>query len=202
MQIIGIAGGTASGKTTLARRVAAALGPRAVLLAHDRYYRTLPDAYRGREVDYNFDHPDALDNQLLAANLDALVAGASTRVPDYDFAVCRQHPESTWETLSGAGVEVVLVEGILVLAVESLRVRFHRSFFVHTPADIRLARRLRRDIVERGDTVEGVLDQYLATVRPMHEVFVEPSREHAEHVLDGTADLERSVADVVRRLRR
>lgn len=201
MQIIGIAGGTASGKSTLARRVVRALGPRTLLIAHDSYYRTLPESFRGREVDYNFDHPDALDTDLLVEHLDALKAGETVQIPDYDFGICRRAPEERWTPLVPDGIERVIVEGILVLAVPELRARFHRAFFVHTPADVRLARRLRRDIVERGDTVEGVLDQYLATVRPMHEAFVERSREHAERVLDGTGDLERTVADLLGVLR-
>ncbi len=201
MRIIGIGGGTASGKTTLASRAVAALGPRALLIAHDRYYRTLPDAYRGREVDYNFDHPDALDNARLAADLDALLAGEPVLVPDYDFARCCRRPKSCWTRLDPRGVDRIVVEGILVLAIPELRERFHQTFFVHTPADVRLARRLRRDIRERGDTVDGVLDQYLATVRPMHHRFVEPSRVHAQHILDGSADLERTVAELLHHLR-
>lgn len=200
MRVIGIAGGTASGKTTLASRVHAMLGERALLIPHDRYYRTLPEEYRGREVDYNFDHPDALDNDRLVADIDALVSGHTTRIPDYDFGICRRAPEERWSTLDPSGVDTLLVEGILVLAVPELRERFDRRFFVHTAADVRLARRLQRDIVERGDTVQGVLDQYLATVRPMHDAFVEPSRAYAELVLDGEGDLERTVAQMVRAL--
>lgn len=201
MQIIGIAGGTASGKTTLSRRAVQGLGPRTRLIAHDCYYRSLPESYRGREVDYNFDHPDALETDLLCRDLDALLAGQTIHIPAYDFGVSQRGSEDRWTALDPTGVDRVIVEGILVLAVPELRARFDRSFFVHTPADVRLARRLRRDIVERGDTVEGVLDQYLATVRPMHEQFVEPSREHAEQILDGAGDLERSVAELLGLLR-
>jgi uridine kinase len=201
MLLVGIAGGTASGKSTIARQLADALGPRGLLIAHDRYYRTLPDAFRGRELDYNFDHPDALDNPRLVDDLSSLAAGRPVRVPDYDFTCCTRHDPSTWETLDPAGIEVVVVEGILVLAVQALRERFDRRFFVDTPADIRLARRLTRDIAERGDTVQGVIDQYLATVRPMHEAFVEPSRAHAEVVLDGTVDPAHSVDRLLTALR-
>lgn len=201
MLLVGIAGGTASGKSTLARALSAHLGSRGLFIAHDRYYRTLPDAFRGREIDYNFDHPDALDNDHLAGDLSALRRGETVRIPDYDFAQCRRADPEAWETFDPTGVDVVVVEGILVLAVEALRAQFDRCFFVHTPADIRLARRLARDIVERGDTVEGVLAQYLSTVRPMHEAFVEPSRSHAERVFDGTIDPEVTVEHLLTTLR-
>lgn len=201
MLLVGIGGGTASGKSTLARALANRLGARGLFIAHDRYYRTLPEGFRGRELDYNFDHPDALDNDLLAENLSALARGESVRLPDYDFSLCQRTDPDSWQTADPMNVDVVVVEGILVLAVEALRTQFNRRFFVHTPADIRLARRLARDIVERGDTVEGVLAQYMATVRPMHEAFVEPSRIYAEQVFDGTIDPEVTVEQLLTTLR-
>jgi len=189
--ILGIAGGTASGKSTLALRLSDELG--AAVISHDSYYRTLPDAYRGARIaEYNFDHPDALDTERLIQDLDALAAGRSVAVPRYDFAQCRRL-EAT-DTVEPR--DLVLVEGILVLAIPELRERFDRSIFVDCPADIRLARRLRRDCVERGDAPESLLTQYLATVRPMHEQLVQPSAEHAHLRIDGRSPLQAGVQAV------
>ena len=191
LKILGIAGGTASGKSTLARALSEAFGPRAVLLSHDRYYRSLPEAYRGHELDYNFDHPDALDNERLISDMLSLQRGESIDLVNYDFAGCVRTPPDTWDHVEPA--EILIVEGILVLSLERLRAQFDYSVFVDTPADIRLGRRLVRDIAERGDTLESVLDQYLATVRPMHEVVVQPSKDFADLIVDGQRPLEGSV---------
>lgn len=173
--VFGIAGGTASGKTTVALELAERTG--ALLISHDRYYRDLVDASAA-----NFDHPDALDTALLVRHLEELRAGRTVALPTYDYATHRRatvvdevHPRS-----------VIVVEGILVLADPGLRGCFDLRVYVDAPDDVRLARRLRRDVRERGRSVEGVLDQYLATVRPMHLAHVEPSRVHADLVLDGT----------------
>jgi uridine kinase len=176
--VIGIAGGTASGKSTLAQALAGTLGGRCHLLLHDRYYR----APSGDPAAHNFDHPDALDTPALIADIDALKRGESVTLPLYDFAT--HQPRVDTETL--APREVLIVEGILILESASLRERLDHAVFVHTPADIRLMRRVRRDIADRGRTVEGVFSQYARTVRPMHEHHVEPSRVHADLTLDGT----------------
>lgn len=177
--VVGIAGGTASGKSTAVARVARALGDQALLLVHDRYYRDLPQGTAA--LAYNFDHPSALDTDALVADLDALRAGEAVALPSYEF---HHHARS----LLRERVEprpVILVEGILVLAESKLRSRLDRAVYIDTPADIRLIRRVRRDMRERGRTVEAVLRQYETTVRPMHEAYVEPSRAHADIVLDG-----------------
>jgi uridine kinase len=180
VRIIGIAGGTASGKTTVARGLVEALGDSASLVLHDRYYRSPPD-----DVDratWNYDHPDSLETDLLVAHLTQLRQGRTIAMPRYDF---RRHARAD-------GVDevparpIVIVEGVLVLAEAALRACFDRTAFVHAPADLRLIRRMRRDVAERGRTPFDVLDQYLATVRPMHQRYVEASRVHAELVLDGT----------------
>ncbi len=181
--IVGIAGGTASGKTTLARLASLRTG--AALLTHDRYYR---DAH----PDTNFDHPDALDTAGLVADLDRLRAGLAVDLPIYDFATHKRLP--TTDRLTPG--PLLLVEGILVLAEPTLRARFDLCVYVEAAADLRLIRRVRRDITERGRDVESVLAQYLATVRPMHEAFVQPSAAHAALVLDG----ERPVAGELERL--
>ncbi len=175
--IVGIAGGTASGKTTVARRVADRLG--ALLLTHDRYYKSA-------DASTNFDHPDSLDTARMVVDLDTLRAGNAASIPDYDFATHRRRAEE--DVL--APTPVIVVEGILVLSDPALRARFDLAAFVDAPADVRLIRRVQRDVAERGRTVESVFAQYLATVRPMHEAFVAPSVTHADLVLDGTAEVE------------
>jgi uridine kinase len=178
--IVGIAGGTASGKTTLVRRAAMALGRAGLWIQHDRYYLDVVDPRS-----HNYDHPDALDTPRLIADLDSLRAGLTTELPDYDF---KTHTRRALGE-SVRPCPVLLVEGILVLADPELRKRFDLTFFVQADDDLRLARRLSRDIAERGRTADDVLRQYLETVRPMHKRFVAPSRAHAEHVLDGEGDL-------------
>ncbi len=195
MLVVGIAGGTASGKTTLAQALNDHLGDLSTLLTHDRYYRTMPDAFRVRPTEYNFDHPDALETSRMVDDLEALRGGRAVRVPRYDFARHVREPERRWDELMPR--PVVLVEGILVLHDPLLRACFDRSVFVHAPADLRLARRIRRDVAERGRQVEGVLAQYEATVRPMHRRFVEPSRFAADLVLDGTSPVAELVCSVL-----
>jgi len=190
--VLGVAGGTASGKTTVARGLLEVLGDRAVLLTHDRYYRSLPDGHDA--ATWNFDHPDALDTELLAQHVDELLAGRDVAVPSYAFDTHRRLPRPQWTVLPAR--PVVVVEGILVLAHEGLRERMHHRVFVHAPHDVRLVRRIRRDRAERGRGVDDILEQYMATVRPMHERYVEPSRGHAHHVLDGT----RPVGELVEKL--
>jgi uridine kinase len=188
MFILGIAGGTASGKSTLAHLLSERLGERALTIHHDRYYRDIPEP-RG----YNYDHPDALDTALLIRNLDALREGREAPLPVYDFRSHRRLPEP--EPVGPRAV--VIVEGILALAVPELRSRMDFKVFVHAAADLRLTRRIRRDTVERGRDVAGVLDQYLATVRPMHDRFVEPSRLFADMDLSGEANLGHSLDRLV-----
>lgn len=187
--VVGIAGGTASGKTTLAELAAARTG--AALVTHDRYYF---DAH----AHTNFDHPDALDTAGLVAHLDALRAGEPVELPVYHFPTHKRLPVT--ERLEPR--RLVIVEGILVLASAELRRRFDLAVFVRAAADVRLARRVRRDIAERGRDVESVLDQYLRTVRPMHEAFVEPSAAHAELVLDGEGELDGELARLLAALPR
>jgi len=190
--VLGLAGGTASGKTTAARALLDRLGDQALLLTHDRYYRSLPDGHD--PAGWNFDHPDALETELLAAHLDELLAGREVAVPRYAFDHHRRAHRSEWTTVRPR--PVVVVEGILVLADEGLRTRMHQRVFVHAPRDVRLVRRIRRDVAERGREVSQVLEQYMRTVRPMHERWVEPSRAHAHHVLDGTRPVDELVAEL------
>ena len=178
--IIGVAGGTGSGKTTVARRLREAAGERPVaFLMQDSYYRPLPSHEPAFIEAYNFDHPDALEFELLAEHLGALRRGEAVEVPVYDFATHTRRPE-TERVEPGP---VVLVEGILLFAVPALREAFDLRVFVDTDADVRLLRRLRRDVAERGRTPEDVLRQWEQTVRPMHLEFVEPSRRRADVIV-------------------
>lgn len=178
--IIGIAGGTGSGKTTVARSIYGSIPPdRIGWISHDAYYRNF-DGLSPEELHHiNFDHPDSLETELLVRHLDVLAKGSSVEVPKYDFTTYAR----TAETERVEPRSVVIVEGILVLAEPELRKRVDIKLFVDTPADIRFVRRLMRDIHERGRTVESVIEQYVTTVRPMHEEFVEPSKRHADLII-------------------
>ena len=178
--IIGMAGGSGSGKTTIAEAVVAAVGDGKVsLIPHDAYYRGLGHLTFEERAAVNFDHPDSLETELLVAHLKALRTGNSIDRPTYDFSL---HTRSD-ETVRVDPEYVVIVEGILVLAEPELRDQLDLRIFVDTDADIRLLRRVRRDIVGRGRSVGTVLDQYLTTVRPMHLQFVESSKRYADLIV-------------------
>jgi uridine kinase len=178
--VIGIAGGSGSGKTTVVRRMVDRFGAAgAAVLEHDRYYRDRPGLTEERRAALNYDHPQALDTPLLVAHVRALKAGTAIRAPVYDFS--RHARLAAADTIEPR--PVVIVEGILVLADEALRALFDVKVFVDTDADLRFIRRLNRDVGERGRTVESVIHQYLATVRPMHDEFVEPSRRYADVIV-------------------
>ncbi len=177
---VGIAGGTGSGKTTVARAIARGLPPQSVtLLEHDSYYRDRPDLSYEERCELNFDHPDSLETELLVDHLDALRRGESIQVPNYDFSTHRRKPEHH----GASATPIVAVEGILVFADARLRERFDLKVFVDTDADIRAFRRIRRDLEQRGRTFQSVREQYYRTVRPMHLTFVEPSKRWADVIL-------------------
>ena len=178
--IIGIAGGTGSGKTTVARAIYDRVGSdRIEWIAHDSYYRDFDALSPEERTKINFDHPDSLESELLMRHLDALCKGSAVEVPVYDFAT---HSRKA-ETQRVEPRRVIIVEGILVLAEPELRKRIDIKLFVDTPADIRFVRRLTRDIESRGRSLPSVVQQYLTTVRPMHEEFVEPSKRHADLII-------------------
>lgn len=187
--VIGLAGGTASGKTTLALAMTQALGERVLYISHDRYYVRVP-----HPPSHNFDEPSALNTPELVRDLDRLRAGQSAELPDYDFPNHQPHVHT--ERVEPR--PVLLVEGLFVLAEPALRERLDLRVFVHCDADIRLVRRIRRDVVERGWRVEQVLERYLRDVRPGHLAFIEPSRAHADLVLDGTEPVEALLAQTLR----
>lgn len=180
--VIGIAGGSGSGKTTVQERILSKFGPsRISLLQHDAYYRDLAHLPHAERAVFNFDHPNALETELCVRHLDALRDGHTVDSPVYDFA---NHVRST-SALRVESRPVILVEGILVLAEPELRDRMDIKIYVDTPDDVRLIRRIERDLHERERTIESVLDQYAATVRPMHLEFVEPSKRFADIIIPG-----------------
>ena len=201
--IIGVAGGTGSGKTTVSEAILDRVGrDRIAYLQHDSYYRDrseLPPEERAR---VNFDHPDALETELMVEHLKALQRGRAVEVPVYDFT---RHVRRD-ETRTLHPRPVVLVEGILVLAEESLRRQMDVKLYVDTDADLRFIRRLRRDISERDRTLDSVVEQYLDDVRPMHLEFVEPSKRYADLIIPeggfNTVALDAVVAQVERLLDR
>lgn len=178
--IIGVAGGSNSGKTTIAQRLADTIGgDQLSLIRLDSYYVDELDKPIEVRAATNYDHPDAFDWELLNDHLAALALGASVEIPIYDYTNYRRS-NSTVVVLAA---RVIVVEGILVLWERRLRERFDLKIFVDTPADLRLIRRLRRDVAERGRTTDSILDQYLETVRPAHERFIEPSKRYADVII-------------------
>ncbi len=178
--VIGIAGGSGSGKTTVQRRVMERFGPRRIaLLEHDAYYRGLDHLEPSQRARFNFDHPDALETDLMVRHLDELTAGRTIEKPTYSFETHSRLDE----TMAIDPRPVILVEGILVLAEPELRDRMDVKIYVDAPDDVRLMRRIERDLHERGRSIDSVLEQYRRTVRPMHLEFVEPSKRHADVII-------------------
>jgi len=178
--LIGVAGGTCSGKTTISEKLAELAGDENVsLIKLDSYYVSRTHQALAERALSNYDHPDAFDWALLNDHLAALSAGATVPVPVYDYAMHTRSADVRMVRPS----RIVVVEGILVLYDPPLRDRFDLKVFVDTDADIRLIRRLARDVAERGRTPESIVAQYLATVRPSHEQFIEPSKRHADVIL-------------------
>jgi len=177
--VVGVAGGTGSGKTTVVREIVRKLGPeRVAVIQHDSYYRDRSGIPAAEREGINYDHPDALETPLLVEHLRALQNGQPVGVPVYDFSTHTR----TRDVAPVAPRRAVIVEGILVLVDPDLRALMDIRVFVDTDPDLRMIRRLERDIRERGRTLESVVSQYLGTVRPMHMEFVEPSKRHA-HVI-------------------
>jgi uridine kinase len=178
--IIGIAGGSGSGKTTVVRRLTASLGNAQVsVLEHDRYYRDRSELRLEERAALNYDHPDSLETDLLVQHVRALKAGETVQVPQYDFA--RHNRLDEREPIAPRAA--IIVEGILIFADASLRALMDVKVFVDADDDTRFIRRLQRDIAERGRTVASVIDQYLGTVKPMHLEFVEPSKRYADIIV-------------------
>ena len=178
--IIGISGGTGSGKTTVAQKIIASVGAdNVVYLQQDAYYRNLGDMPIELRHNVNFDHPNALDNDLMMNHIEALRAGESIEQPIYDYAT---HSRKA-ETLHVEARPVIIVEGILIFIDPQMRRLMDLKIFVDADADIRFIRRLDRDVHERARTVESIISQYTTTVRPMHLQFVEPSKRYADIII-------------------
>jgi uridine kinase len=178
--VIGVAGGSGSGKTTVVRRIVESLGDDQVtVLEHDRYYRDRSDLRFEERAALNYDHPDELDTALMVQHVEALRAGRPVDVPVYDFARYTRRPA----TDPAHPRQAIIVEGILIFVDPALRALMDVKVFVDTDDDTRFIRRLRRDVANRGRTMESVIDQYLKTVKPMHLEFVEPSKRYADIII-------------------
>ena len=177
--VIGIAGGTGSGKTTLMKNIIDQFGDVVTVLSHDNYYHRHDELTYEERCKINYDEPAALETDLMARHLDLLRQGQSIECPVYDFT---QHNRSN-ETITVVPKSVIIVEGILIFENEPLRELMDIKIFVDTDADVRLCRRIKRDVNKRGRTLESVLTQYQETVKPMHEKYVEPSKKYADLVV-------------------
>ncbi len=196
--VVGIAGGSGSGKTTLVKEILRAMGGEPVVrLAQDSYYRRRTDLTAQERAAINYDHPDSLDNALLAEHVRCLMRGEAVEKPVYDFAM-HQRTERTDQVEPS---RIVLVDGILVLESAELRGLMDLKLYVDTDSDVRFIRRLSRDLRERGRTLDSVVGQYMETVRPMHLQFVEPSKRYADIIIPEGGLNEAAVSMVVARLR-
>ncbi len=200
--IIAIAGGSGSGKTTVAQEILNRVGPeRIAYLPHDAYYKDLSGLPPVQKAEVNFDHPNSLETRLLIEHVLQLKTGNQVELPVYDFSIHSR----TEKTIPITPHRVIVVEGILILAEPELRTLFDLKIFVDTDSDLRFIRRLQRDITERGRTPESVIKQYLKTVRPMHLEFVEPSKRYADVIIPqggfNTAALDMVVARIEEMLR-
>jgi len=196
--IIGVAGGTGSGKTTVANQILERVGTEHIsYIPHDAYYRELNHLPKAERAKVNFDHPDSLETSLLVKDLEQLRRGEPVEIPVYDFTTHSR----TDQTKRIEPAPIILVEGILIFVEPELREQFDVKLFIDTDADIRFIRRLRRDIQERGRSSESVIRQYLRTVRPMHLEFVEPSKRHADVIIPEGGFNEVAIEMVAARIR-
>ena len=177
--IIGIAGGTGSGKTTITRKLKERFGEDVSVIYHDSYYKRRDDLSYEERVKLNYDHPDAFDTPLMVRDLRELRAGRPVLRPVYDYSIYNR----TGRTQEIRPTKVVIAEGILIFHDPALREQMDIKIFVYTDADTRILRRILRDVKERGRTLESVVGQYLATVKPMHEQYVQPSRKYADIII-------------------
>lgn len=186
VMIIGIAGGTCSGKTTLSERLAEHFHGETAILRHDSYYKAYDELSYEERAKLNYDHPDAFDTDLLVKHLDRLKNGEAVDSPVYDFKIYNRS-DKTEHILPK---KVIIVEGILIFENKELCDRMDIKIFVDTDSDVRIIRRIRRDAIDRARSLDSIIDQYLSTVKPMHDRFVEPSKKNADLVvLNGAHNL-------------
>ncbi|MFB6111427.1 MAG: uridine kinase [Halobacteriaceae archaeon] len=183
---IGIGGGTGAGKTTVARQVTARVQDAATVIPMDNYYRDLSHLDLEERRDVNYDHPDAFEWDRLRADLSALLEGRAIEMPQYDFEIHNR----TEETVHVEPTDVVVLEGILALYDDAIADMLNLKVYVETDADVRILRRIQRDVIDRGRDLEGVIEQYLSTVKPMHEQFVEPTKKRADIIIPEGANSE------------
>lgn len=179
IMVIGIAGGTGSGKTTITGQISERLGNDVTVITHDNYYRAHHEMTYEERTLLNYDHPDAYETELLVEHLAALKRGEPVEVPVYDFTIY----DRTDETTTVMPSRVIIVEGIVIFAHPELRELMDVKVYVDADADVRILRRILRDVQERGRSLESVINQYLTTVKPMHEAFVEPSKRYADVII-------------------
>jgi uridine kinase len=189
--VIGIAGGTGAGKTAVAREVVNTVGEAVTILPIDNYYHDLSHLPMDERDRVNYDHPSAFEWDLLTEHVEVLLAGDSVEMPQYDFTVHNRKDE----TVSIEPTDILIVEGILSLFEEQLRELYDLCVYVQTDADVRILRRIQRDVIERGRDLEGVMNQYLSTVKPMHEQFIEPTKKYADIIIP--EGLNRSAVDLL-----
>ncbi|MBR0090074.1 MAG: uridine kinase [Lachnospiraceae bacterium] len=177
--VIGIAGGTGSGKTTITRKIMERFGEEVTVLYHDNYYKAHHDLTYEERTKLNYDHPNAFDTEMMVEDLKKLREGSAIECPIYDYTI---HDRSD-DTLTIQPSRIIVVEGIMIFHEEALRKLMDIKLFVDTDADERILRRILRDVNERGRTLDSVINQYLTTVKPMHEAFVEPSKRYADVII-------------------
>jgi len=188
VRLVLIGGGTCSGKTTIARAIGMRLSDlKTVIISHDNYYKDLSHLSHEARAKVNFDHPDSIDSAYLLSDLKQMLAGVAVDMPDYDFAThCRIEGKTCV-----ADADVIILEGIFALYYPELIALSDLKIYVDTDSDLRLARRMQRDIIDRGRNPESVLDQYLRTVKPSHEAFIEPSKKNADVIIPGDREFDK-----------
>lgn len=192
--IIGISGGTGSGKTTFAEKVVAHFQDKVTYIPHDRYYKDQSHLAMSERVKTNYDHPEALETNLFIQHLTALQQGNTVELPEYDFTHHTRMPDVT---TTASPTPLIIIEGILIFENEALRNMCDLKVFIDVAADIRILRRTIRDVKERGRTVESCYEQYIKTSRPMHAQFVEPTKEFAEIIIPGGGQNEKGLRAVI-----
>ena len=197
IMVIGIAGGTGSGKTTFTKRLIQRFGTEVSIVHHDNYYKAHHDMPYEQRAKLNYDHPNAFDTELLVEHLKRLRRGESIQCPVYDYSI----HDRTDKTITIKPTRVIVVEGILIFASRELCQLMDVKIFVETDADVRILRRIVRDVRDRGRSLESVIDQYLTTVKPMHEQFVEPSKRNADLIVPQGGHNQVALDMVVERVR-